>query len=652
MCGIAGILTWRDMPADLLGRRVTAMTDAIAYRGPDAGTHWLDAGAGLALGHRRLAIVDLSETGAQPMHSANERFVICYNGEIYNAPQIARELPGINFRGHSDTEVLLEACAAWGVEQAVARFIGMFAFALWDRRERVLWLVRDRLGIKPLYWTIQDTEAGKTLLYGSELKALIAYPGWTPRLDRNALAQYLRFGYVPAPQSIYENVRKLLPGHILRVDANGDTDLTCYWDLRRIAREGLRHLDRRSAAEQTDHLHDLIADAVRRRMVADVPLGAFLSGGIDSSTVVALMQAQSPRPVQTFSIGFNEEAFNEAEHARAVARHLGTDHTELIVASEHARSVIPKLPDMYDEPFADSSQIPTHLVSELARQKVTVSLSGDGGDEVFAGYVRYQGIDRLWRAAGFLPPGLRGGLGGALTLLSPDAWEALLSPLPARYKPRFVGDKLHKAAAIMAQPDPDAMYDRLTALWPEAAAMVAGAGPLPDHDPTLAADLPEIVARLRYRDMTGYLPDDILAKVDRASMAVSLEARVPLLDHRVVEFAWTLPPDRLLGDGQGKRILRSVLYRYVPRALVERPKTGFGIPLGDWLRGPLRDWAEALLSEQRLREDGLIDPKLVRRRWQEHLGGSRNWQYALWTVLMFQAWRQRWPGSVSSVDPH
>ncbi|WP_298726226.1 asparagine synthase (glutamine-hydrolyzing) [uncultured Ferrovibrio sp.] len=644
MCGIAGILTWRGLPADLLSQRVKAMTDAIAYRGPDADTRWVDAPAGLALGHRRLAIVDLTETGAQPMHSANERFVICYNGEIFNAAEVARDLPEINFRGHSDTEVLLQACAAWGVETAIKRFIGMFAFALWDRQERCLWLVRDRLGIKPLYWTIQDTAEGRTLLFGSELKALTAYPGWQPRLDRSALAEYLRLSYVPAPHSIYAGVRKLLPGHILRIGHDGRETLSCFWDLRQIAAQGQRNRDQRSEAEQNDALHDLLTDAVKRRMMADVPLGAFLSGGLDSSTVVALMQAQSSRPIKTFSIGFDEDEFSEAHHAAAVARHLGTDHTSMLVTPKQAHAVIPQLPDIYDEPFADSSQIPTFLVSQLARREVTVALSGDGGDEVFAGYVRYWGISRLWPWLAPWPRGLRAAAGRMLRMLSPAEWEKLLSPLPQNSRPRQLGDKIHKAATILAEADADRMYERLISLWPDAAAMVRGAAPDAPYDATLSSDLPEVVARLRYRDMTGYLPDDILTKVDRASMAVSLEARVPLLDHRVVEFAWTLPPDRLLKGGQGKRILRNVLYRYVPREMVERPKTGFGIPLGDWLRGPLRDWAEDLLSEQRLRADGLIDPAPVRQRWQDHLSGRRNGQHALWTVLMLQAWRARWPG--------
>ena len=647
MCGIAGILTWRETPAERLTGRITAMTDAIAYRGPDAATSWTDAGAGLALGHRRLAIVDLTPTGAQPMSSANERFVICYNGEIFNAADVAHDLPGVNFRGTSDTEVLLEACVAWGVEKAIARFIGMFAFALWDRRDRVLWLVRDRLGIKPLYWTRQNTEEGPAVLFGSELKALTAYPGWVPQLDRAALAGYLRYGYVPAPRSIHAGVHKLEPGHILRIEADGRETLSRFWDLRQIARDGVRHRDNRSEAEQLETLHVLLKDAVKRRMIADVPLGAFLSGGIDSSTVVALMQAQSGQPVKTFSIGFQDEAFNEADHARAVARHLGTDHTELVIDPAHARDVIPDLPFMYDEPFSDSSQIPTYLVSKLAREKVTVSLSGDGGDEIFAGYVRYLGIDRVWNGVGGVPLAARRAGAGMLGLLSPDAWDALLSPVPARHKPKFLGDKIHKGAAILGQADPDAMYDALVSQW-DGESMVPGAGPRPPHDTTLAHDLPETVARLRYRDMTTYLPDDILTKVDRASMAVALEARVPLLDHRVVEYAWTLPPDRLLRGtsfgAQGKHLLRQVLYKYVPRAMVERPKTGFGMPVGDWLRGPLRDWAETLLSEAALKADGLIDPAPVRRRWQEHLGGRRNWQHALWTVLMFQAWRARWPG--------
>lgn len=647
MCGIAGFLTWRGTPADLLQRQVKAMTDAIAYRGPDADTNWVDAGAGLALGHRRLAIVDLTPTGAQPMLSANERFVICYNGEIFNAAEVARDLPGINFRGTSDTEVLLEACVAWGVEKAVSRFIGMFAFALWDRKERRIWLVRDRLGIKPVYWTKQTTSQGSALLFGSELKALTAYPHWQPKLDRAALAGYLRHGYVPAPRSIYEGVQKLPPGHILQVDADGTETLTCFWNLRQIARDGVRHRDTRPETEQLESLHELLKDAVKRRMIADVPLGAFLSGGIDSSTVVALMQAQSTQAVKTFSIGFQDEAFNEADHARAVAKHLGTDHTELVIDPAHARAVIPDLPFMYDEPFSDSSQIPTFLVSKLAREKVTVSLSGDGGDEIFAGYVRYLGIDRLWNGVGSVPAGLRRAASGAIQLLSPDAWDAVFSPVPARHKPKFLGDKIHKGAAILAESDADAMYAALVSQW-DSEALVNGGLTRPANDATLRDDLPETIARLRYRDMTTYLPDDILTKVDRASMAVALEARVPLLDHRVVEYAWTLPPDRLLQGNQGKKLLRQVLYKYVPREMVERPKTGFGMPVGDWLRGPLRDWAEDLLADTKLRQDGLIDPTPVRLRWQEHLSGKRNWQHSLWTVLMFQAWRARW-GSAATL---
>lgn len=641
MCGIAGFLTWRETPPDLLSSRVKAMTDAIAYRGPDADTRWVDAGAGLALGHRRLAIVDLTPTGAQPMLSASERFVICYNGEIFNAAEVARDLPGINWRGTSDTEVLLEACAAWGVEKAIPRFIGMFAFALWDRKDRVIWLVRDRLGIKPVYWSRQNTDEGPALLFGSELKALTAYPGWVPQLDPTALAGYLRYGYVPAPRSIHSNVQKLQPGHILRLDPDGTETLTCFWDLRQIARDGVRNRDTRSEAEQLEVLHDLLKDAVKRRMMADVPLGAFLSGGIDSSTVVALMQAQSTQAVKTFSIGFQDKNFNEADHARAVAKHLGTDHTELVIDPQHARDVIPDLPFMYDEPFSDSSQIPTYLVSKLAREKVTVSLSGDGGDEIFAGYVRYLGIDRVWNGVGPLPLPLRRAGAGMLQMLSPDAWDRLFSPVPARHKPKFLGDKIHKGASILAEADADAMYGALVSQW-DGEAMVAGSDPRAPQDATLADDLPETIARLRYRDMTTYLPDDILTKVDRASMAVALEARVPLLDHRVVEYAWTLPPDRLLDGNQGKKLLRQVLYKYVPRAMVERPKTGFGMPVGDWLRGPLKDWAGDLLSETSLRRDGLIDPGPVQQRWQEHLSGRRNWQHALWTVLMFQAWRARW----------
>lgn len=637
MCGITGFFDFSGGSEGRLRATVEAMQEAIAYRGPDAGTTFVDAAAGLALGHRRLSIIDLSPAGAQPMVSANGRYVIIYNGEIYNTPEVARELTGIAWRGHSDTEVLLEACAAWGVTNAISRFIGMFAFALWDRQERKLTLVRDRLGIKPVYYG----RRGNLFLFGSELKALRAHPDWTPKISPAAVAAYLRLGYIPAPLSIYDGIRKLPPGHILEIDAAGKENLHCFWDLRAHAKAGQTNLDNRPADEIISDLEALIADSVRRRMVADVPLGAFLSGGIDSSTVVALMQAQSSRPVKTFTIGFEDKRFNEADRAAAIAKHLGTDHTELILSASETQNVIPLLPDMFDEPFADYSQIPTYLVSKLARSAVTVSLSGDGGDEVFGGYTRYLGIDRIWQIARFLPSPLRRSVSAVLRALPPQSWDKALSALPGGLLPSHPGDKIHKGAGILAERDSDAMYGRLVSLWPEAG------HPTDDHaypwaDASFATDVPELVARLRTMDMQTYLVDDILTKLDRATMAVSLEGRVPLLDHRVVEMGWRMPRDLLIRNGIGKWPLRQVLYRHVPEALVSQPKMGFSIPLGDWLRGPLRDWAEDLLAPAALEQTGLLNVDVIRTVWADHLAKRINWPHQIWVVLMLQAWLRRW----------
>jgi asparagine synthase (glutamine-hydrolysing) len=642
MCGIAGFLT--DASSGLareLADVSSAMDVCLQHRGPDDHGVWIDEECGVALVHRRLSILDLSPAGHQPMISDDGRFVIIYNGEVYSHQPIAAELTarGHKFRGHSDTEVILNSFAANGIEPTLKRMIGMFAIALWDRRERTLILVRDRLGIKPLYWA----KFGKLFLFGSELKALRAHPGWTPQIDRNAVAAFMRHNYIPAPHTIYRGVHKLEPGSILTLSWQGEPQITRFWNARAIARNGMLNPLEGSDAELAEQLETLLQDAVARRMIADVPLGAFLSGGVDSSTVVALMQQARLGKVRTFSIGFEIPGYNEAPHAAAVASHLTTDHTELTVTSSQALDLIPRLPDIYDEPFADSSQIPTYFVSAMTRKYVTVALSGDGGDEVFAGYNRYQLAQRFWQALSLLPRPMRNAAASALTMVRPDRWTSLAEVLPARLRPPQTGDKLHKLATVLKLVSADAIYRRLISHWEPSAIVLDAKEPKSIiEDETLPQEFPDLLARMQFLDLVTYLPDDILTKVDRASMAVALEARVPLLDHRVVEFSWRLPRNAKVRNYTTKWILRQVLYQHVPRELIERPKMGFGIPLGEWLRGPLRDWAEALLDETRLRDAALLDPQVVRQSWQEHLDGSRNWQYLLWDVLMLEAWRERW----------
>jgi asparagine synthase (glutamine-hydrolysing) len=643
MCGIAGFIA--DPKLRSSSNRFAAIANAmdlsLRHRGPDGHDVWIDDDAGVALVHRRLAIIDLTAAGCQPMHSADGRFVISYNGEVYNHAEIRRELEaeGQSFRGHSDTEVILESIARHGVSATVRHLIGMFAIAVWDRKQRTLTLVRDRLGIKPVYWA----NINGVFMFGSELKALREYPGWTPRIKPQAVSAYMRHNYIPAPLTIYEDVYKLEPGTILTLPFGGKPCLEKFWDARRAALEGMQNPLREDDTALTDRLEALLIDAVGKRMMADVPLGAFLSGGIDSSLVVALMKATNSGPVKTFSIGFEQSTFNEAPQAAAVARHLGTEHTELIVTSRQALDVVPQLAQMYDEPFADSSQIPTYLVSAMTRHHVTVALSGDGGDEVFAGYNRYQLTSRFWRMLSLMPEPMRRVIASAVTSVSSERWNQLAGVLPPSMSPPLAGDKLHKAASILGVSDADALYRRLVSHW-EPGEVVPGIaeprGLL--WDSSVRGDFPDLLDRMQFLDLVTYLPDDILTKVDRASMAVGLEARVPLLDHRVVEFAWRLPHAAKIRGGVTKWLLRQVLYRYVPRHMVERPKMGFGVPLGEWLKGPLREWADHLLSEKTLGDSGLFDVQLVRRRWNEHLSGHRNWQYLLWDVLMFEAWRERW----------
>lgn len=642
MCGIAGFIDLRTATApDVLERRVKAMADAIAHRGPDEGNAWVDAAAGLAFGHRRLSIIDLSPAGRQPMVSASGRSVICYNGELYNADELKAELGDFaaKLRGHSDTEILLEHAERFGLEATLTRSMGMFALALFDRESRTLWLARDRLGKKPVYWTRQNEH----LLFGSELRALKAHPAFEGRLDRRALVGYVRTGYYLHPETVYQGVQQLPPATILTFQL-GQPDvgpkLAAYWSLADVVAEARANPFRGSDGEAIAALEALLADATRRRMVSDVPLGAFLSGGYDSSTVVAMMQQAASRPVKTYAIGFQEKEFDESAHARAVASHLGTDHTELIVSAAQARAVIPNLADIYDEPFADSSQIPTYLVSQLARQHVTVALSGDGGDEVFAGYNRYSNGERFARWLGWMPAPPRQWLGATLRAVRPATWDALAAVLPEKVRPRYAGDKAHKIGNIIGMSHGD-FYRLVTSVCMEPDDVVLGAEPgaaLPSLPPTPLASFAE---EMQYLDTLTYLPGDILTKVDRATMAVSLEARAPLLDHRIIAFAWSLPVDMKLRGGVMKWLLRQVAHRHVPRALLERPKSGFSLPIRDWLREDLRDWAEARLDEKTLREAGIFDATLVRRRWDEHLSGRRNWQYALWPILMFEDWRAK-----------
>lgn len=644
MCGLTGIFNAAGLAASDC-TTVRTMCDTLAHRGPDASDTWVDEGAGIALGQRRLAVVDLSPAGAQPMHSSNGRWVTVYNGELYNTEDLRKEIAltgnAINWRGHSDTEVILEAVSIWGVENAVTKFNGIFAMALWDRQTRKIWLIRDRIGIKPLYWTALDDG---TLLFGSELRALRSHPRFPRAINADAVADFLHSACIGFGRSIYQGVHKVEPAHIVTFSGRQPPTTSCYWDLTSIAENGQAQLDRRPVREVTDDLEALLRDAVGRQMVADVPLGAFLSGGIDSSLVVALMQAQSSEPVRTYAIGFNETRFDESPHARRVAQHLGTRHTELIVDPETLLATIPLLPDVYDEPFADSSQIPTYLVSKLARRDLTVSLSGDGGDECFGGYTRYYWVDRMVRWTTPVPATLRRGVSSAIRALSTDAWETLLSPIPPGKRPTHLGDKIHKGAALLPFTGVDAMYGAVVSQWPEPLmAMSAAMRPATDFASNRArTTLRDPVARMRYFDMCHYLPDDILTKVDRASMAVSLEARVPLLDHRVIEYSWRMPRDMLFDDKGGKSILRNILARYLPPAYWERKKMGFGIPLGEWMRGPLADWTHDLLSEQSLGASGLFDVAYVRRHLNEHMSGKRNWQYALWTIIQFQAWHRRW----------
>jgi asparagine synthase (glutamine-hydrolysing) len=647
MCGIAGFVGGAWTTSAKVKATLARMARSIRHRGPDHSDIWLDEPARIGFAHNRLAILDLSVAGNQPMHSHGGRYVIVYNGEIYNHLAIRDELSDAglapNWNGHSDTETLLAAIDGWGIRGALERSTGMFAFALWDRAERTLTLARDRLGEKPLYYGRQYP--GGPFLFGSELKALATHPQFRPDVDRRALTLLLRYNYIPAPFSIYSGIAKLPAGTLLTLrDGDSDPVIQQYWSGAAVADAGATDPLRLGEDEALNALEQRLEAAIAGQMIADVPLGAFLSGGVDSSMVVALMQKLSSRPVKTFTIGFHEAGFNEAQYAKAVARHLGTDHTELYVTPAEARGVIPKLPEIYDEPFADSSQIPTHLVSVLARDHVTVSLSGDGGDELFGGYNRYLFTSELWGKISAVPKPLRAVAARAMAAVPAAAWtrfgNAAGGLLPKLAQVSRLGDKVHKGAGLLHSESMDELYGGMLSLWRDPEHVVIGATEPLSHATGAALPAERLggIERMMALDLVGYLPDDILVKVDRAAMAVSLETRVPYLDHNVVEFAWRLPFDLKIRDGQTKWILRELLYRHVPRELIERPKMGFGVPIGEWLRGPLRDWAEALLDERRLRREGFFRPEPIRRLWEAHSSGRIDEQYRLWVVLMFQSW--------------
>lgn len=639
MCGITGWFTRVAQAEREVQHTARHMCDIIAHRGPDDSAIWMDASGRVLLGHRRLSVLDLSAEGRQPMRSQSGRYSIVYNGEVYNHLSLRNEIGDRPWRGHSDTETILAAIERWGLEQAVSKFIGMFAFALWDREEEALWLVRDRLGIKPLYFGFWPGG----LIFGSELGTFEAHPSFPCNVNRDAIHLLLRYNSIPAPFTIYDNAFKVEPGTALRFRAPHfeQMERKCYWSAADVALRGQADPFSGSPEAAVDQLDHLLRDAIGMRMLADVPLGAFLSGGIDSSTVVSLMQAQSSRPIRTFSIGFEEQSYDESRDAKAIAQHIGTDHSEMCVTPNDAMGVIQSLGGMFSEPFADPSQIPTFLVSKLARTSVTVALSGDGGDELFGGYNRHVWAPKMWKALAHVPQPMRAAAARSITRISPDSWDgwfARLRPvLPTAMIHTMPGYKLHKLANSVDAASPLDFYTRLASQWTNPAALVKG-GTEPDIQTAGASSVHGFAAQMMLLDIVRYLPDDILTKVDRASMAVSLEARVPLLDHRVVEFAWKLPEHFKFRDAQSKWILRQVLGKYVPLEIMNRPKSGFGLPLAQWLRGPLRSWASDVLNPEKLSRDGFFNDKPIRLAWEQHIAGTHDWSHPLWTVLMFQTW--------------
>jgi len=652
MCGIAGqiVKNYRSSDFNLISS-TTDMINKLNHRGPDDMNVWQDESLGICFGHKRLSIIDLSSKGRQPMCSADGRYVITFNGEIYNYLELKRELENSNqnilskpiqWKGYSDTEVMLEAISRWGVYGATKRFTGMFSFALWDRSEKRLYLVRDRIGEKPLYYGWVDG----VLLFGSELKALCAHPKWKGEIDRDSLALFMKFNYIPAPYTIYKQIRKLEPGcitHVSLMDKHEEFNCKRYWSIDNTVNQSRLNIDEVTAVNK---IESALSKSIERQMIADVPLGAFLSGGIDSSLIVALMQNLSTKPIQTFTVGFHDDSYNEANYAANVARHLGTEHKEFYVTAQDAIDVIPMLPNMYDEPFADSSQIPTYLISKLTRDHVTVSLSGDGADEFFGGYNRYLWGKNIWDRIKIFPLPLRKLIADLIKSPSPQTWDNLFSVLgrflPNKYLHQSMGNKLHKLSKIVGATSANNVFFELISLWCNDD-FVIGSKRISSKETDLLKkynnlDFTEFMMCV---DMQSYLPDDILTKVDRATMSVGLESRAPYLDHELIELAWSLPLDMKIKNGKSKWLLRKILHKYIPKEMIERPKMGFGVPMDSWLRGPLRDWAEDLLSESKLKSDGYLKTSLVREKWDDHISGKRNWQYHLWGVLMFQAWLHR-----------
>lgn len=647
MCGLAGLLSGPS-DRDRLPELAQQLIAPIVHRGPDDSGVWVEPTRALALGFRRLAIIDLSEAGHQPMASASGRFTISFNGEVFNFGALRKELEarGHRFRGHSDTEVMLAAFETWGIESAVTRFVGMFAFAVWDAQERTVTLARDRLGIKPLF----VARAGDSIVWGSELKSIAAHPRFSRQVDHDAVGAYLRYLYVPAPRSIYRDAQKVPPGTLLtlRDPAAPLPEPVPYWDLKSVASTASANPLELGDAEATDELERLLLDVVGLRMIADVPLGALLSGGVDSSLIVSLMQRLSSRPVRTFTIGFDDPRHDEAAHAATVAAHLGTDHTSLTLTGNDALEVVPKLGTMYDEPLANPSHIPTFLVSALARRTVTVALSGDGGDELFTGYNRYlHGERQITRLAG-IPAAARRAAAKVVRAVRPSRWDRAASAIGGigrgATEMRLVGEKVHKMANLLAEPTPGRMYRALLSAWQDPRRLVPRASDAIDAVVRGIESVSEhaLMERMMLVDQASYLADDLLAKVDRASMAVSLEARVPLLDHRVVEFAWRLPRHLRVREGRGKFLLRQLLHRYVPAEIIDRPKMGFTVPVDAWLRGPLREWAESLLDANSIRDEGVFDAAAVRAAWQDFLAGGRTSGLGMWTLLQYRAWSAEW----------